>query len=247
MTDTKWICCRQRSGPLVKECRSLRPRLSQADDPYTTAEKRALKKRMDSAVCHGPVDRLELLLALFGYEGTHYEMSFDDEYLPSNFKEVRSRLSTFFKRCKRWRKGNPFDYIYAIEYGSQHCRYHAHLVLRDSEFSPAEVQYLWRYGWVDDSLVLRDSGGYRRLAKYFNKEPSDGFFLPVGRHPWSCSRTLRAKLPPAEKWEDESGIIEVPKAAFWRSSPAGPECVPNEFGVYYYYSYINPKTALYLE
>lgn len=246
MKDALWSCCVQRSGPLVKECRSLRPRLSKTDDPYIRAEKRALKKRMDSAVCHGPIDRLELLLALFGYEGSHYEMSFDDEFLPRDFKGVRSRLSTFFKRCKRWKNGRAFDYIYAIEYGSQHCRYHVHLILRDSEFSPTEVRHLWKYGWVDDSPVLRDSGGYRRLAKYFNKEPSDGFFLPVGRHAWSCSRTLRAKLPPPEEWEDDSGVIEVPETAFWRSSPAGPECVPNEFGVYYYYSFIEPKKALYI-
>lgn len=247
MPDAIWYCTRQRAGPLVKECRALRPRLSKDDDPYTTAEKKALQKRMRSAVCHGPVDRLELMLALFGYEGTHYECSFDDEHLPSNFKGVRNALSAFFRKCKRWRGDRAFDYVYAIEYGTQHCRYHVHLILRDSEFSPAEVRHLWKYGTVEDFPVLLKSGGYRRLARYFNKEPSDGFFLPVGRHAWSCSKTLREKLPPPEKWNDPSGAIPVPKEALWRSSPAGPECVPNEFGVYYYYSYIEPKTVLYLE
>ena len=66
MPDAIWYCTRQRAGPLVKECRALRPRLSKDDDPYTTAEKKSLQKRMRSAVCHGPVDRLELMLALFG-------------------------------------------------------------------------------------------------------------------------------------------------------------------------------------
>ena len=244
MSECLWICTRQRAGPLVKECRALRPRFSSADDPYIAAEKRAMRRRIDSAVCHGPIDRLELLLALFGNEGVHYELSFDDEYLPDSFKGVRKALSAFLRKCKRWKGNTPFDYIYVIEYGSQHCRFHVHTVLRYSDFSPTEVRHLWKYGWVDDSPVLKATGGYRRLAKYFNKEPSDGFFLPVGRHPWSCSRCLRSKLPDIEKWEDPSGAIPVPQEALWRSSPAGPECVPNEFGVYYYYSYIEKTRAL---
>lgn len=238
-----WYCTRQRAGPLVKECRALRPRLSQEDDAYTASAKRSLRRRMDSAVCHGPVDRLELMLALFGFDGVHYECSFEDEFLPPKFQGVRNRLAAFFRRCKRWRKKagkeETFDYIYAIEYGSQHCRYHVHMILRDSDFPPAVVRYLWRYGRVDDFPVIKDTGGFRRLALYFNKERSDGFFLPVGRHAWSCSRCLRDKLPPLERWMDESNVIEVPKEAFWRSSPVGPECVPNEFGVYYYYSFIH--------
>ena len=28
-----WFCCRQRAGPLVKECRAQRPRLSRDDLP----------------------------------------------------------------------------------------------------------------------------------------------------------------------------------------------------------------------
>ena len=236
-----WYCTRQVAGPLVKECRALRPRLTSEDDEFVAAEKRRLRKSMDSAVCHGPVDRLELMLALFGFEGTHYECSFDDEFLSDNFRGVRRRLEAFFRRSKRWRKNVPFDYMYAIEYGSQHCRYHVHMVLRDSEFSPAEVRFLWKYGWVDDSPVLKSDGGYRRLAKYFCKERSDGFFLPVGRHPWSVSRTLRAKLPPAEKWTDTVGAIDIPDDALWRSSPAGAECHSNEWGAYYYYSYIQTK------
>lgn len=246
MSDVMWYCCRQRAGPLVKECRSLRPKLSKDDDPYAAAEKQVVLRKMRSAVCHGPVDRLELMLALFGYEGTHYECSFDEDSLPSNFKGVRRRLEAFFKRCKRKLGGESFDYIYAIEYGSQHCRYHVHLVLRDSDFTFLDVSRLWGYGRVDAFPVLMQSGGYRRLAKYFNKERSDGFFLPVGRHAWSCSRTLRAKLPVIEKWMDPSGAIPVPKEAMWRSSPTGPLCVPNEFGVYYFYSYIEPKTVVYI-
>ena len=31
--EGKWICVRQRAGPLVKECRALRPRLLLTDSP----------------------------------------------------------------------------------------------------------------------------------------------------------------------------------------------------------------------
>lgn len=248
-TGQLWYCTRQRAGPLVKECRALRPRFSPLDDQYTRSEKADFKRRYRSAVCQTPVDRLELRLGLFGFEGTHYELSFDDEHLPRTFKGVRRVLSNLLKRCKRWRNGRPFDYVYAIEYGTQHCRYHVHLVLRDSEFSPAEVRYLWRQGDVQDFPVLLKHGGYRRLAKYFNKEPSDGYFLPVGRHKWSCSRTLTAKLPEPETWEDSSGVIRYPRHILWASSLDGPQNFNNEFGSYYYYSWIEPKKngALYLE
>lgn len=235
--SSKWYCCRQTAGPLVKECRALRPRFSKLDDAYTVKEKERVRRKMDSAVCHGPIDRLELLLALFGRDGIQYVCTFDDDYLPNDFKTVRKRIEAFYKRCRRWHKGS-FDAVYAIEYGSQSCRYHVHFVMRDSDFPPAVVRHLWKYGWVDDSPVLKSTGGYRRLAKYFCKERSDGFFLPVGRHPWSCTRHLRAQLPDPQKWTDCSGVIPVPPKATWRSSPDGPQHFGNEFGSFYYYSYI---------
>ena len=240
-TGQLWYCTRQRAGPLVKECRALRPRLSSKDDAYTKSEKADFKRQYRSAVCLTPVDRLELYIGLFGFEGSHYECSFDDDHLPSTFAGVRRVLSNFFKRAKRWNHGKSFDYIYAIEYGTQHCRYHVHLVLRDSEFPPSVVRYLWRQGMVDDFPVLLKHGGYRRLAKYFNKEPSDGFFLPLGRRKWSCSRSLSAKLQPPEIWEDDSGVIQYPQKTLWSSSPDGPRSFSNEFGSYYYYSWIEPK------
>ena len=37
--DLIWTCVRQRAGPLVKECRAIRPRLSSNDTPYERTEK----------------------------------------------------------------------------------------------------------------------------------------------------------------------------------------------------------------
>ena len=54
-------CVRQRAGPLVKECRALRPRLSRDDSPYERAEKnKILRPPRDSSLRLIQVNRLKL-------------------------------------------------------------------------------------------------------------------------------------------------------------------------------------------
>ena len=90
---------------------------------------------------------------------------------------------------------------------------------------------------MDDEPVLRKEGGYRRLAEYFNKERPDGFKIPLGKHPWSCNLSLSRSLEPPEEWEDESGVIDIPNDVLWARRGQ----VTNDFGAYYYASYILPK------
>ena len=189
-----WYCVRQRAGPLVKESRSIRPRLSAGDSPWEQAEKnKILRPPRDSAVCRTRVDRLELRLALFGYEGSVYTLTFDREHEPERFQDVRRAWRSFLYRLKKWR-GRGFDYVYLIEGRHGDHRYHIHLVLRDSDFSPAEIRHLWRFGSnVDDQPLLRNlQDSYRRTAKYFNKEATDGIVIPIGGRTWVCSRSLVA-------------------------------------------------------
>ena len=163
-------------------------------------------------------------------------MTYDDEHLPRDYDGVRRYFRAFRERAKRWRHGQPYDWIGCIEGKHGDHRYHIHLILRDSQFSPAEVRYLWRGGEVDDEPVLRKEGGYRRLAEYLNKERPDGFVIPLGKHPWSCSRGLKAQIPEPERWRDDSGLIEVPDNVIWCRKGAH----ENDFGAYYYASYILP-------
>lgn len=237
-----FYCTRQRAGSLVKECRSLRPKLTPEDTRDDRKAKNEIIRYAHSAVCRTQADRLELRLALFGYEGQHYTLTYDNLYLPRDFQGVRKSLRAFMGRAKRWRHGEPFDWIYAIEGKHGDHRYHIHMVLRDSDFPPAVVRHLWKTGEVDDEPVLRKEGGYRRLAEYLNKESSDGFVIPVGRHPWSCSRSLSQQLQPPEKWRDASGVIEIPDQVIWARRGER----TNDFGSYYYGSYILPKNSAFI-
>ena len=242
--DLIWTCVRQRAGPLVKECRAIRPRLSSNDTPYERTEKnKILRPPRDSSVCRTRVDRLELRLALFGFEGSTYTLTFDREHEPGKFQDVRRAWRSFLYRLKKWKKGAPFDYVYLIEGRHGDHRYHIHLVLRDSDFSPAEVRHLWRFGSnVDDQPLLRNPhDSYRRTAKYFNKEATDGIVIPIGGRTWVCSRSLVRQLPPVELWRDGSGTIPVPEDAKRR----GFYQTANEFGEYRYAWYIEAqRTAL---
>ena len=236
MREKRWYCVRQRAGPLVKECRSIRPRLSKNDSPWEKAEKnKILRPPRDSSVCRTRVDRLELRLALFGAEGSVYTLTFDREHEPQKFQDVRRAWRSFLYRLKKWR-GRAFDYVYLIEGRHGDHRYHIHLVLRDSDFSPAEVRHLWKFGQnVDDQPLLKHSGdSYRRTAKYFNKEATDGITIPISSRTWVCSQSLVKQLPPVECWRDSSGEIPVPANV---RSKGGNE-INTVFGNYHYAWYI---------
>ena len=84
-----WYCTRQRAGPLVKECRALRPPLGPSGTWQDAADKRQLRRGGHSAVSRSQVDRLELRLALYGYEGSHYTLTYDWEHLPRDYDGVR--------------------------------------------------------------------------------------------------------------------------------------------------------------
>lgn len=235
----QWHCVRQHAGPLVKECRALRPRLTPKDTAQDARSKRDLQSYAHSAVCRTQVDRLELKLALFGFEGTHYTCTYDSLHLPHDFDGVRRSFRAFRSRLQRCRKGAPYDWIGCIEGLHGDHRLHIHCILRNSQIPPGIVRRIWTGGDVDVEPVLQREGGYRRLAEYLNKERPDGFVIPIGKHPWSCSRTLNSGLPPAERWMEDSSAITVPDDVLWSRRGAR----ENDFGAYYYASYILPRNS----
>lgn len=238
MPEGPYICVRQRAGPLVKECRSLRPRLCRSDTPFDRAQKnKILKPRGESSVCRSRTDRVELRIALFAHEGSFYTLTFDDANLPESFGGVEKCWRRLYYRLQKWRD-RPFDYLYCIEGRHGDHRYHIHLVLRDSDFSPAEIRYLWGLGWVDDEPVLRGpNDSYRRLAQYLTKEATDGVVIPINKRIVRWSQSLNQALPPPERFQSSSGVVRIPKNAYSR----GGFQTSNQFGEYRYGWYIKSK------
>lgn len=233
----KFVCVSQRAGPLKKVIRYRRPVLRDGDLPNVRAEKnRILSPLRGRCFRRTPTDRLELMLALFGWRASVYSLTFDPEHVPATFQEVRRIWRAFLQSLRRWRS-EPFDYIYVIEGLHGDHRYHIHLVLRDSDFSPAEVRYLWPGGFVDDApLLLGPGDSYRRMARYLTKERTDGVVIPTGSRTWVASRSLYRKLPDPVKSYASDWRIDIPENTSWCEEAA----VRNPFGVYSYAAYIEP-------
>ena len=236
----QWICVRQRAGPLVKECRAVRPRLSRCDSTFDRTEKnRILRPPRDSAVCRTATDRMELLLACFGFDGQTYVLEWPDETRPRDFKELRKRFARFIKYL-RAHHGRDIDYLYRFEaqHGAGH--YHVHLTVSYNDFPPVVMEWLCKeFGdgigveW-GKPLLIHPHDSFRRTAVYLTKERKDGDQIPLSSRAWGCSKSLRAKLPEPERFTSASGSIEFPD--FPRA--CGRYTVDNAFGHYHYGWYI---------
>lgn len=237
MGNAPWVRIRQEAGPLVKECRYRRPTLSKADIPSVRQEKNAIMAMLrNSSFRRTPADRLELMLALFGTAGHVYCLTFEEMFLPESFRDVRLVWRNFLNAMRRYR-ARPFDYVYVIEGKHGDHRYHIHMVLRCDDFTLSDIRYLWPGGHVDDEpLLLSPRDNYRRTAKYFTKERTDGVTLPIGARTWVASRSLYDQLPPPQKAEAKTGRIAIPS----NCRVLEKESKVNPFGEYHYASYMRP-------
>lgn len=222
-----FLCVKQRAGPLVKVM---------VTDNYGYLARYgpgAVRRRCGPALSRTSRDKLELRLALFGFDGIFYTLTFDDEHLPDNLAGVQRVWDAFAKRLRRWLR-RPVDYyVYRIEGLHGDHRYHIHAFLRDQDFPPAVVQYLWTWGYADDEPWDRrrvlSAQGYRSLAKYFTKETPE-----VGRHPWGCSRALSRMIPAPEVTQIKSGMIRPPKGATLLPAQSGDQPQMGDWGLYGY-------------
>lgn len=229
-----YVCVRQRAGPFVK---------AMVTDNYCYLRRYgpgAVRKRCGPALSRTSVDKLELRLALYGYDGIFYTLTFADEYLPKDLAGTMRIWKTFVKRLRRWSK-QPLDYyVYRIEGLHGDHRLHIHAFLRDSDFPPAVVQYLWDWGEVydvpyDRKRILKEQG-YRCLARYFTKEVPD-----VGRHPWGCSRTLSRHLPDPAVSYSKTGSIHLPAGAVLLPVKGRDRPEMGDWSVYSYVRYLLPE------
>ena len=211
------------------------------DTAQDARSKRDLQRYAHSAVCRTQVDRLELKLALFGFEGTHYTCTHDSLHLPHDFDGVRRSFRAFrAPGCSVAEREHPMTGSVALRACTEIIACISMLFCGNSQIPPGIVRRIWTGGEVDVEPVLQREGGYRRLAEYLNKERPDGFVIPIGKHPWSCSRTLNSGLPPAERWMEEQVLPLQCRTVCY-----GPGGAPgkNDFGAYYYASYILPRNG----
>ena len=179
-----WCVVVQRSGPLTK---------TYFTDRHKSVAWAARQQCRDGPP-PGPYmwgtseDKLELYLALFGFAGAHYVLTFRDEDLPPNFDGVKRCFRAFITKARRWRPDALRKYVYAVEAGHEKGRWHIHFVA-DAQLLPLEdVSGLWRYGFVNPGKaeypVLHEKGGFHCLAHYFCKPDK---FIPLGKHPWGVA------------------------------------------------------------
>lgn len=202
----------QRSGALVKTYTTDRFRLVR----WAGGEQCRGSPAPLPSMWNASADKLELYLALFGYSGAHYVLTYDDAHLPQDFEGVKRSFSAFLKRVRRY-SPQVRRYIYAVEAGHTHGRWHIHFVADAFELPQEYVRILWQNGFVDPGYlnhpVLTREGGYRRLAEYFSKDGSQ--MVPLGKHRWGVARGMRQLIPPRVV-RVQTRAPAVPRDVFWK-------------------------------
>lgn len=231
-----WVRVCQEAGPLRKECRYQRPTRKKSDSPSVRQEKNRISKDMTKTSCfrRTPVDRLELILALLGFQVTMYTLTFRDDVLPPSYLAVKRTWDRFAKTMRK-AKGGAFDYVKVIEGRHGDRRYHIHIVLRDQDFSPQDVSRAWPGGFVDaEPIIYSEENTFRDRAEYLCKERNGGDGRPLGARTWSAARGLTMSLLPTVRGWVNTGDIGVPDGAAW----VRPRSEANAFGQFFYTSFV---------
>lgn len=234
----RWVITRQRAGYLVK---------AMVTDNYRYLRlygTEATKRRCGPALSRTSVDKLELRLALFEFDGIFWTLTFDDAHLPPDRAGVLKAWRAFMRQLQRCR-GAPVEYyVYRIEGLHGAHRWHIHVFLRGSDFTAEDVARAWggrgtvrAERWTRERVLEHRENdpdfveGYRGLAEYFTKERPE-----VGKHPWGCSKALRKHLPKPTVRASASGIIRPPLGAAMLPADGVPKFT--SWGVYGYCRYL---------
>ena len=128
-----------------------------------------------------------LINANFTSDDVKLELTFEDEYLPSDEVEADRHAVNFLRRVKRKlaKMGKELKYVKKLERGSRSGRYHLHIVMTGGLSVKAIADEWAPLGYVRRIAPLMfDENGVSDLAAYFTKDR-------VGFKRYSCSRNLK--------------------------------------------------------
>ena len=240
MSDDGYVIVRQQAGPFVKAYSTDRR-------SFVRRSKNWISKELGRGLQRTPKDKLELYMALFGYDGCFYTLTFEASKTPKNYTQAKNRWEYFLRKIlipwsreqdayKKWKTPTDVDYAYRIEHLHSNGGegWHIHVVLNELDFPPAVIQHLWPYGHVHDEPVnykrIHESDGFRLLANYMTKETPD-----LGRHAFGASQSLKRKLPKAQVSYNKTGAIGIPPGAVRLKSGDPVIC---QWGVFNYARYL---------
>lgn len=171
------------------------------------------------------------------------ELTYDEAHLPGQYEEAARRLRYFIKklRTRRAARGEPIRYLYVTEGLHGDGRMHHHMVLSAGPETRAELEALWKRGfvWVQRLGEFRGKGnteGMHAVAMYLTKEPRKTGRLRLGQHMWTPSRGLQK--PVRREWELMPGEhYEMPTSAEAFPGSRLPERRENAFGTFASYDY----------
>lgn len=167
---------------------------------YTQTRGRSQRKKPTSEVQQQlnrrhATDRLRRLLHTnFNPKDLFVTLTFDEDSLPKTVADCQRAVQNFLRRVKRKyaKAGIEPRYIYILEYGEEHRRLHAHLVISEG-LSRDELSALWGQGTVSADRLRFEADGLTALAVYLTKGKDDeGDRLTFKR--WSGSRNLEQPI-----------------------------------------------------
>ena len=156
---------------------------SKRKKPTTEVQQRVNKRHA--------TDRLRRLLHTnFNEKDLFVTLTFADDRLPNTVADCQKAVQNFLRRVKRKyaKAGIEPKYIYIIEYGEEHQRLHAHLVINEG-LSRDKLSALWGQGTVSADRLRFEADGLTALAVYLTKGSDDEENRPMFKR-WCGSRSL---------------------------------------------------------
>ncbi len=163
---------------------------------YTQQRGRSKRKKPTSEVQQRlnrrhATDRLRRLLHTnFTPKDLFVTLTFDKDSLPETVADCQRAVQNFLRRVKRKyaKAGLEPRYIYILEYGEEHRRLHAHLVISEG-LNRDELSALWGQGTVSADKLRFEADGLTALAVYLTKGNDDEENRPTFKR-WCGSRSL---------------------------------------------------------